>query len=162
DATAELRFYHLPAPLLAGLATADGEEISESTELKPGVPYRFVLDAGKLGGGDVALLVEADALPKGTLSQLTLYPHTAGLTVVTAPYFPSLDMPDETRKPVLSQTVDAPDQIARPTWANSVRFEGYLEAPTGGAYRLFAQFGKKDARAKLRFYHLPNPLIDDQ
>jgi hypothetical protein len=76
-AAAELRFDHLPAPLLSGLAANDGAEVSQFTELKPGVPYRFALDANNLGGGDVTLLVAADALPRGTLDRLTLYPQAA-------------------------------------------------------------------------------------
>ncbi|MCI0721217.1 MAG: peptidoglycan-binding protein [Acidobacteria bacterium] len=77
DATAELRFAHLPDPLLRGASATDGAEISQFTELKTGVPYRFTLDVGTLGGGDVTLLILGENLPKGSLGRLTLYPEAS-------------------------------------------------------------------------------------
>ncbi|MCI0349536.1 MAG: hypothetical protein L0Z53_08950, partial [Acidobacteriales bacterium] len=77
DAEAELRFAHLPNPLLRGKASNDGAEISQFVELKPGVPYRFSLDVHNLGGGDVVLLVQGESLPKDSLARLTLYPQVA-------------------------------------------------------------------------------------
>lgn len=77
NAEAELRFDHLPQAFLSGTAANDGAEISEYLELKPGVPYRFTLEVKKLNGGEVRLLVQGETLPKGSLSQLTLYPQTA-------------------------------------------------------------------------------------
>ncbi|MBK9316764.1 MAG: hypothetical protein IPM55_21340 [Acidobacteria bacterium] len=77
DATAELRFTHLPDPLLRGASATDEEEISQFTELKTGVPYRFTLDVGNLGGGDATLLILGENLPKGSLSRLTLYPEAS-------------------------------------------------------------------------------------
>ncbi|HEX5736592.1 MAG TPA: neuraminidase-like domain-containing protein [Blastocatellia bacterium] len=70
---AELRIDRSPDPLLRDKATVDGAEISAVVELKPGVPYHFMLDARNLDG-DVSLLVQGENLLKGTLSRLTLYP----------------------------------------------------------------------------------------
>lgn len=74
DAAAELRFEHLPLPLLAGTAGADASEIAEVVELKAGVPYRVTLAVHHLGGGGARLLVHGQTIPKGSVSQLTLYP----------------------------------------------------------------------------------------
>jgi len=77
DAEAELRFTHLPNPLLRGKAANDGDEISQFVELKPGILYQFALDARSLGGADVTLLIQGENLPKDTLARLTLYPQSA-------------------------------------------------------------------------------------
>ncbi|HEY9419811.1 MAG TPA: neuraminidase-like domain-containing protein, partial [Thermoanaerobaculia bacterium] len=78
NAEAELRFDHLPDPvLLSGTAAADGAELSGLLELKPGVPYRFTLALRKLNGGEAQLLVQSETLPKGSLARLTLHPRTA-------------------------------------------------------------------------------------
>jgi peptidoglycan hydrolase-like protein with peptidoglycan-binding domain len=77
NAEAELRLTHLPNPLLRGKATAaNKKEISDFTELKPGVFYQFKLDLHKLGGGDATLSIQGETLPKDSLSQLKLYPQT--------------------------------------------------------------------------------------
>jgi hypothetical protein len=76
NAEAELRFAHLPDPLLRSKASVDNAEISEFTELKPGVPYQFTLDVRHLGGGNATLLIQGETLPKDSLSKLTLYPQT--------------------------------------------------------------------------------------
>lgn len=81
-AEAELRFRHLPDPVFwKGAAAVDGAVLgvnpAEFLELKPSIPYRFSLDLRKLGGGEARLLVEGETLPKGQLSQLTVYPVTA-------------------------------------------------------------------------------------
>lgn len=72
DAEAELRFAHLPEPLLRGVASSDNAEISEFLELKPGAPYRFTLELRKLNGGDARLLVQGETMPKDSLARLTL------------------------------------------------------------------------------------------
>jgi hypothetical protein len=77
DAEVELRLTHLPDPLLRGKAARDGAEISQFTELKPGVPYQLTLELGNLGGGDVTLLIQGENLPKDSLAALTLYPQSA-------------------------------------------------------------------------------------
>jgi len=41
----------------------------------------------------------------------------------------------------------------------NTRFDGYLEVPNSGAYRFHIVLEKKDARAKLRFDHLQNPVL---
>ena len=82
NAEAELRFPHRPEPLfLNGAAAAEpdtiGDQPEEFLELKAGVLYRFSLDLKRLNGGDARLLVQGETLPKGALSQLTLYPAAA-------------------------------------------------------------------------------------
>ena len=82
DAEAELRFPHLPDPVLVkGTADADhatlGDQPDEYLELKAGVLYRVSLDLKHLNGGDARLLVQGETVPKGPLSQLTLYPAAA-------------------------------------------------------------------------------------
>jgi hypothetical protein len=74
DAKAELRFHHLSDPLLRGVAVADGAEISQFTELKAGVPYGFSLGSNN-AGGEVALFVLGQDMPRGSLSRLVLYPQ---------------------------------------------------------------------------------------
>jgi hypothetical protein len=80
---ARFRLYHLPDSLINGKATKDGEEIQGSTELEEGILYRFSIDIDKIdidslgSNGDVTLLVQGVNIPKGSLSQLTLYPYTA-------------------------------------------------------------------------------------
>lgn len=76
NAEAELRFTHLPDPLLRGKASTDNAEISQFTELKPGVPYQFTLDVRNLGGGNANLLIQGETLPKDSLSQLICYPQS--------------------------------------------------------------------------------------
>jgi hypothetical protein len=82
NAEAELRFPHLAEPLfLTGVATTDhatlGDQPNEFLELQAGVLYRFSLDLKKLNGGDARLSVQGETLPKGPMSQLTLYPAAA-------------------------------------------------------------------------------------
>lgn len=43
----------------------------------------------------------------------------------------------------------------KPAGTNSVRFEGYLEVPVPGTYRLFVAVAKANTRAEVRFEHLP-------
>lgn len=79
DTEAELRFEHLPDPvLLQGVAAADnttiGNQPDEYLELKPGIPYRFSLALKNLSGGGARLLVQGETLPKSDISQLKLYP----------------------------------------------------------------------------------------
>jgi hypothetical protein len=79
NAEAELRFAHLPQPVfLTGTASSDnatlGNGPNEFLELKAGVPYRFTLELKNLNGGQARLLVQGETLPKGSLSQLQLYP----------------------------------------------------------------------------------------
>ncbi|HKV08115.1 MAG TPA: neuraminidase-like domain-containing protein, partial [Thermoanaerobaculia bacterium] len=79
NAQAELRFDHLPDPVvLSGTAAGDGAEVSEVLELKTGALYRLTLTLRNLGGGEARLLVQGETLPKDSLAQLTLYSQ-AGL-----------------------------------------------------------------------------------
>ncbi|MBV6467742.1 MAG: hypothetical protein PGMFKBFP_03112 [Anaerolineales bacterium] len=82
NAEAELRFDHLPDLLFwKGAAAVDndvlGDQPSEFLELKPGIPYRFRLDLKMLNGGEARLQVQGENLPKGPMTQLTLYPAAA-------------------------------------------------------------------------------------
>ena len=77
DAWAELRFDHLPQPLLVGFATKNEDEIDEYLELRSGALYGFTLDLGKLGGGDARLQVLGESLPKDGLGRLTTHPRSA-------------------------------------------------------------------------------------
>jgi hypothetical protein len=82
NAHAELRFPHRPEPVLVkDTAGADhatlGEQPNEYLELKAGVLYRFTLELKHLNGGNARLLVQGETVPKGQLSQLTLYPAAA-------------------------------------------------------------------------------------
>ncbi|MEU8248862.1 neuraminidase-like domain-containing protein [Nonomuraea sp. NPDC048916] len=52
---------------------------------------------------------------------------------------------------------DADGQPLRPAGAESARFAGCLEVPSAGAYRFFVLLDRKDARASMRFEHLPEP-----
>ncbi|MGA9773951.1 MAG: neuraminidase-like domain-containing protein [Blastocatellia bacterium] len=57
------------------------------------------------------------------------------------------------------QTVAAADTTGKPNRTDSVRFEGYFEVPTVGAYRFFAVLDRRDAEAELRIGDLPDPVI---
>lgn len=74
NAEAELRFDHLPDPLIRAVADRPGAELHEFIELKPGVLYRFSLEVRKLASGDARLLVQGESLPKDALGQLPIYP----------------------------------------------------------------------------------------
>jgi peptidoglycan hydrolase-like protein with peptidoglycan-binding domain len=76
-AEAELRVGEAPDAVINYRAIRDNDETSQFVELKPGLPYRFALDVRKLAGGDVALLVQGENFPKGSISRLTLYPWAA-------------------------------------------------------------------------------------
>jgi len=76
DIKAKLNFDHLTEPLLEYVAVKEGDEISKELELKPCTLYRFTLELTNLDGSDARLLVQSEALSKGDLMQLTLYPQT--------------------------------------------------------------------------------------
>jgi hypothetical protein len=75
--TVELRFAHLPDPVVAATAAAADFEPSAAVELRAGTAYGFQLDVDGLAGGDVSVLVEGASLPKGPLSRLRLHPEAA-------------------------------------------------------------------------------------
>ncbi|WP_437886329.1 neuraminidase-like domain-containing protein [Sorangium sp. So ce307] len=77
DAEAELRLGGVATPVVQGTAGENGTEISEYVELEAGVAYPLTLDVRRLGGGDVALLVQGESLPKGSLARLSLTPDVA-------------------------------------------------------------------------------------
>lgn len=76
-ATAELRFAHLPDPLVQGKAVHAGDELSNFTELTAGVLYHLHFGANNLAAGEVQLLVQGETLPKDQLAQLRLTPAAA-------------------------------------------------------------------------------------
>jgi hypothetical protein len=80
--SAELRFEHLPSPVLVtGVAASDnavfGTNPAEFVELKAGVPYRVTLNVRNIGTGNARLLVQGETLPRDSVAQLLLYPQTA-------------------------------------------------------------------------------------
>lgn len=76
DSTAQLRFEHLPDPVIRHKAAKNNDETDKFVELKAGTPYRFTFEIDDLGGGDVSLMVMGEKEPKSSLSRLTLYPQT--------------------------------------------------------------------------------------
>lgn len=71
-ASAILRFDFLTQPLIPALGGAGA--LSNFAQFKAGVPYHFTLDYLNLGGGDAAIEVQGETIPRGPLSQLVLYP----------------------------------------------------------------------------------------
>ncbi len=55
--------------------------------------------------------------------------------------------------------VDGDGAPLTPLGTNSAVVEGYLEVPTAGAYRFYVALGKQNARAELRFAHVPTPTL---
>ena len=72
-AEVELRFDHLPDPVLVGLVDEAGE-LGGLVELAAGTPYAFSFLARELGGKDVSLLVQAERLSRGPISRLDMVP----------------------------------------------------------------------------------------
>lgn len=76
DAEAELHLNTPSETVIYHKAGNDNHEISDPSdfvELKLGVPYRFMLNTHSLGGGDIALFVQGESLPKDSFSHLALY-----------------------------------------------------------------------------------------
>jgi hypothetical protein len=72
-ANVELRFDHLPAPVVLN-AVAGGGRSSDALELKPEFLYGYTLTVKNLAGGRARMLAVGETLAKGDLSQLSLYP----------------------------------------------------------------------------------------
>ena len=119
-------------------------------------------------GGDPALiesLLTDTRLTAGAAPLLDSF-AAIGQTGLAADFFDS-DDGSGPRQPTVPVVADADTQLkpARDADgnplnpANSARFEGYLEVATSGAYRFNISLEKKDARAELRFHHLPNPVF---
>ena len=47
----------------------------------------------------------------------------------------------------------------KPAGADCARLEAYVEVPIPGAYRFYVEMDKQNARAELRFPHLPEPVL---
>lgn len=72
---ATLWFDHLNDPLIRAVGAGDGAEFSELIELDTGMKYKFTLELEQLATSDVAMTVETETLPRGTLDRLTLWPR---------------------------------------------------------------------------------------
>lgn len=70
----EMYFHHLPDPLFLKGKAEDNKEPNEFLELKSGVLYPFTLNIKNLNGSGARLLVQGENFPKGSVSQLKLYP----------------------------------------------------------------------------------------
>jgi hypothetical protein len=66
-----------PVIPLTSKAAKDHDEVSQFVELKGGALYQFTLEFHNLGASGASLLVQGEALPKGPLSQVVLYPADA-------------------------------------------------------------------------------------
>jgi hypothetical protein len=142
DTTAELRFAHLPDPVIHYKATKNNDETDQFVELKAGIPYRFTFEIGDLMGGDVSLLVQGENLPKDTLSRLTLYPqvvverfnHIHVLTTKTLQLIQGLGLSEREVRHILTHRADFDDiNLSRlPTLEN----DSLAESPV----TLFKQF----------------------
>jgi hypothetical protein len=73
NAKAKLRFDHLPDPVFL----EGPDKANNYLELKAGTLYRLGLSFEELDDGKARLLVQGETLPKGPVSQLTLYPSSA-------------------------------------------------------------------------------------
>jgi hypothetical protein len=67
----------LPSPVIQATAAANGDEASQFLQLRGGVAYHFTLDFKSLGAAGASLLIQGETLPKGALSQVTLYAQAA-------------------------------------------------------------------------------------
>jgi hypothetical protein len=118
-------------------------------------------------GADAALLeslVTESALladpSEATQPLLAAFAHSADFGV-SASFFAAADASGPALATLVMDNADtsakgsAGTPLAPPA-ANSVRFEGYLEVPTAGAYRFHVLLGKQSAEAELSFAHAPN------
>lgn len=74
NAEAEFHIESQIEPIIHYKATKKDYESSGFMELKPGILYEFRLEVRNLQGGSFSLLVKGETTPKGSLSQLVLYP----------------------------------------------------------------------------------------
>jgi hypothetical protein len=65
-------------------AAKPGDEISGFVQLKGGVAYQFSVDFSALGAHGASLLIQGETLPKGPLSQITLYPQQSVVSFMRA------------------------------------------------------------------------------
>ena len=83
----------------------------------------------------------------------------AGERGVTATYRISGESHDYRVLLTSARTLIPNPATGEPLSLSLVRFEGYLEVPTTGAYRFYVSCERADVRAELRFAHLPDPLF---
>ena len=77
NAQARLQFDFPPNPFILAVASTDQAEASSFVALKAVIPYHVTADFSNLGGGNASLLVQGETMPRGSFSQLTLYPQAA-------------------------------------------------------------------------------------
>jgi len=65
-------------------AVKPGDEVSQFVQLKGGVAYPFTLLFSSLGTNGASLLIQGETLPKGPLSQITLYPQQSFVSFTRA------------------------------------------------------------------------------
>lgn len=105
-----------------------------------------------------ALLTDGSLLadpsePAGTLMDAFA---SAGDKGVSATFFESTD---GSGNPVETKVFPTVDTQGKPSTAKSVRFEGYLQVPSTGAYRFFASSLAQNVEVELRLGSLPDPLL---
>jgi hypothetical protein len=76
-AQAQLVTDQSPVPLIQGAATSDGTELSQTIDLKAGVPCFFTFNAGNLNGGNAVVSIQGESLPKNAMNGLVLYAKSA-------------------------------------------------------------------------------------
>ncbi len=152
DATATVRFAHLPSALIDGIAATDAAELSEFTVLKAGVPYAFSILLQDLGGGSARALVQGEAIPKDRLGRLALYPasvveranRASVLLSKTVRLMQGLQLSERELRYILTHAVDfgGVDFSALPTRA--------ADDSPAGAQALFAQWKRLAAYTQLK------------
>jgi hypothetical protein len=76
-AQAQLTTDQSSVPLIQGAAASDGAELSQTIDLKAGVPCFFTFTAGNLNGGNAVVSIQGESLPKNAMSGLVLYAKSA-------------------------------------------------------------------------------------
>ena len=130
------------------------QTISAYTGGDPALMESLLTDTRLLGepqsGGGAVPLLAVLAATGGRGVQATFYPSSDG----SGPPSASATFADAD-----TELKDASGNPRKPAGSNSVRFEGYLEVPAAGAYRLFASLGKQNAAVEVRFDHLPGGVF---
>ncbi|HLJ88497.1 MAG TPA: neuraminidase-like domain-containing protein [Candidatus Angelobacter sp.] len=84
---------------------------------------------------------------------------------VSASYYASANLSGNPQSTGLATTADTADATNSVPGTASCRFEGYLQVPTDGPYRLFAELGNSNAQANLQIDSpdpsalFPNPVL---
>ena len=108
------------------------------------------------------LITNASLLSDPTQSSRTLLDAFTGVAEngLSVTYYSSTDGTGAVLATATALTADTADaNEPKPAGTQSTHFAGYVEVPTDGAYRFFAELGKKNAQATLQFDFQPDPLI---